>query len=111
MTDQFPDDSEEPGGSEDVIARLLDEIPLLYKARAFAESVKDPAFFARLGEALDTRERGPAPDIETITARLGEVSAGARAQYGGDLDPEAGASGHGASGGRGKRRRRGRAES
>ncbi|TRO95934.1 hypothetical protein FKB34_06095 [Glycocaulis profundi] len=51
------DDDEEPGGSEDVIARLLDEIPLLYKARAFAESVTDPAFFARLGEPLDAREK------------------------------------------------------
>lgn len=42
--------------SEDVIARLLDEIPLLYKARAFAESIADPAFFSRLGERLDSRE-------------------------------------------------------
>ena len=43
-------------GAEDEIARLLDEIPLLYKARAFAESVTDPAFFSRLGETLDERE-------------------------------------------------------
>ena len=42
--------------SEDEIARLLDEIPLLYKAKAFAESIKDPAFFSRLGEPLDARE-------------------------------------------------------
>lgn len=43
-------------GAEDEIARLLDEIPLLYKARAFAESIADPAFFSRLGERLDARE-------------------------------------------------------
>ncbi|XBQ17221.1 MAG: hypothetical protein ABL308_04925 [Oceanicaulis sp.] len=54
MTDFSDDDG--PGGAEDEIARLLDEIPLLYKARAFAESVTDPAFFSRLGETLDTRE-------------------------------------------------------
>lgn len=50
------DSDDASGGSEDVIARLLDEIPLLYKARAFAESVTDPAFFSRLGEPLDKRE-------------------------------------------------------
>jgi hypothetical protein len=44
-------------GAEDEIARLLDEIPLLYKAKAFAESVNDPAFFSRLGEPLDEREQ------------------------------------------------------
>ncbi|MCC5980957.1 MAG: hypothetical protein JJU26_04490 [Oceanicaulis sp.] len=48
--------SDAPDSSEDVIARLLDEIPLLYKARAFAESIADPAFFSRLGERLDSRE-------------------------------------------------------
>jgi len=50
------DPPEDPGGAEDEIARLLDEIPLLYKARAFAESISDPAFFSRLGERLDPRE-------------------------------------------------------
>lgn len=55
MTD--PDDFHDaPGGSDDEIARLLDEIPLLYKARAFAQSLTDPAFFSRLGEPLDRRE-------------------------------------------------------
>ncbi|WP_429912970.1 hypothetical protein [Glycocaulis sp.] len=48
--------SDSPDSSDDVIARLLEEIPLLYKARAFAESIADPAFFSRLGERLDTRE-------------------------------------------------------
>ena len=50
------DDTGESGADDD-IARLLDEIPLLYKARAFAESVADPAFFSRLGEPLDAREQ------------------------------------------------------
>lgn len=49
--------SDTPDSSDDVIARLLEEIPLLYKARAFAESIADPAFFSRLGEGLDTREK------------------------------------------------------
>ncbi|MFC4726199.1 hypothetical protein AB6B38_11935 [Glycocaulis abyssi] len=48
--------SDSPDSGDDVIARLLEEIPLLYKARAFAESIADPAFFSRLGERLDTRE-------------------------------------------------------
>ena len=49
--------SEHSDSSDDVIARLLEEIPLLYKARAFAESIADPAFFSRLGEKLDAREK------------------------------------------------------
>jgi len=49
--------SEPSDSSDDVIARLLEEIPLLYKARAFAESIADPAFFSRLGEKLDAREK------------------------------------------------------
>jgi hypothetical protein len=43
--------------SEDEIAQLLEEIPLLYRAKAFAESIKDPAFFSRLGEPLNAREQ------------------------------------------------------
>ncbi len=39
------------------VARLLDEIPLLYKVRAFAESLDANAWFARLGEPLDEREQ------------------------------------------------------
>lgn len=54
----YYEDEPEHGGTEDDIARLLDEIPLLYKAKAFAESVTDPAFFSRLGEPLDSREQG-----------------------------------------------------
>jgi hypothetical protein len=90
------DDDEEPGGSEDVIARLLDEIPLLYKARAFAESVTDPAFFARLGEPLDAREKALArayldglgfPDAEA--APLGDWADAVAAAEALDRDPAA----------------------
>ncbi len=56
MSDFDPSSDGGAAGSEDIVARLLDEIPLLYKARAFAESIKDPAFFSRLGEPLDRRE-------------------------------------------------------
>ncbi|WP_417469324.1 hypothetical protein [Maricaulis sp.] len=44
--------------SDDVdFTRLLEEIPLLYKARAFAESLNANTWFARLGEPLDPRDR------------------------------------------------------
>ena len=39
------------------IPRLLEEIPLLYKARAFAESLNANIWFSRLGESLDEREQ------------------------------------------------------
>lgn len=38
------------------IPRLLDEIPLLYKARAFADGFATLPLMARLGERLDGRE-------------------------------------------------------
>ncbi|WP_339746278.1 hypothetical protein [uncultured Maricaulis sp.] len=44
--------------SDDVdFTRLLEEIPLLYKARAFAESLNANTWFSRLGEPLDPRDR------------------------------------------------------
>ena len=44
--------------SDDVdFTRLLEEIPLLYKARAFAESLNANTWFSRLGEPLDARDR------------------------------------------------------
>jgi hypothetical protein len=44
--------------SENVdVPRLLEEIPLLYKARAFAEGLEANAWFSRLGEPLDAREK------------------------------------------------------
>jgi len=96
MTDHFSSGGDEPGGSEDVIARLLDEIPLLYKARAFAESVKDPAFFARLGEPLDAREQALARAYldglgfpEADPAPLGDWADAIIAAEAGDIDPGA----------------------
>lgn len=38
------------------VPRLLDEIPLLYKARAFADGFATLPLMARLGERLDARE-------------------------------------------------------
>lgn len=49
---QFQDD---PEGAD--IPRLLEEIPLLYKAKAFAESLNANTWFSRLGEPLDDREQ------------------------------------------------------
>ncbi len=42
--------------TEDEITRLLDEIPLPYKARAFVESIVDLPFFSCLGQPLGARE-------------------------------------------------------
>ena len=39
------------------ISQLLDEIPLLYKARAFADSIDSAPVFSRLGESLSVPER------------------------------------------------------
>ena len=64
-----------------------------------------PAHVARMRAALDAHEPGPSPDPDTIVARLGEISQGARAQLGGDLSVAGGsASGRG---GRVSRRRKG----
>tara|TARA_R110001606_G_scaffold249634_1_gene397496 strand:+ start:2327 stop:2935 length:609 start_codon:yes stop_codon:yes gene_type:complete len=49
---QFHDDSDDVD-----FTRLLEEIPLLYKARAFAESLNANTWFSRLGEPLDPRDR------------------------------------------------------
>lgn len=43
--------------ADDDIVRLLDEIPLLYKVRAFADTIADGRLFMRLGDPLDERER------------------------------------------------------
>jgi hypothetical protein len=92
----FYDDEPAPSGTEDDIARLLDEIPLLYKAKAFAESVTDPAFFSRLGEPLDPREQALArayldglgfPEAEG--APLGDWSDAVAAAEALDRDPMA----------------------
>ncbi|MCW5724537.1 MAG: hypothetical protein KIS81_06235 [Maricaulaceae bacterium] len=39
------------------IPRLLEEIPLLYRVRAFADGLEAIPFLSRLGEPLDARER------------------------------------------------------
>jgi len=65
-----------------------------------------PDHVRAMRRALDSQPRGGVPELDTIAARLGDVTSGARAQYGGDLDPLAGASGHGHGQGRGGRRRR-----
>lgn len=93
MSDYSSDDPG-PQGGDAAIARLLDEMPLLFKARAFADSVKDPAFFSRLGEALGAREQTLArayldglgfPDAEP--APLGDWSDAVAAAESLDRDP------------------------
>ena len=64
-----------------------------------------PAHVAAMRIALDGHARGPAPDVDTIVSRLGEISQGARAQLDGDLSV-AGGSASGAAVRRGRRRRR-----
>ena len=69
-----------------------------------------PEHVAAMRRALYTRAPGPVPDLAMVVERLGEVTAGARAQHAGDLDPAAGAAG--AAGARrpargGRRRRSG----
>ena len=39
------------------VPRLLEEIPLLYRVKAFADSMNANAWFSRLGEPLDSREQ------------------------------------------------------
>lgn len=48
---QFNSDPDEPD-----IPRLLEEIPLLYRVRAFSDSLNANTWFSRLGEPLDARE-------------------------------------------------------
>jgi 5-methyltetrahydrofolate--homocysteine methyltransferase len=58
-------------------------------------------------EALESHTRGPAPTLEDINTRLGEVSNGARAQWGGEQSRAGGAApGANLSRGRGARARR-----
>lgn len=47
----FQSDNDEPD-----FPRLLEEIPLLYRVRAFADSLNANTWFSRLGEPLDDRE-------------------------------------------------------
>jgi methionine synthase I (cobalamin-dependent) len=49
-----------------------------------------PAHLRAMRDALDAHVGGPAPELEQIVGALGEVSAGARAQWGGAQDRLAG---------------------
>ncbi len=63
-----------------------------------------PEHIAAMRKSLDSYSGGPVPDLEMITTKLGEVSAGAQAQMRGDLSIAGGsATGRGS---RGSRRRR-----
>ena len=42
-------------------------------------------------DALDAHTKSPSPELETIVSTLGEVSTGARAQWGGELSRLGGA--------------------
>ena len=77
------------------IQQLLDEIPLLYKARAFADAIADARIFARLGENLSVSERGLArayldglgfPEAEPATLGSWEEAADATETL--DIDPQ-----------------------
>ena len=86
---QFEDDPENAD-----IPRLLEEIPLLYKAKAFAESLNANTWFSRLGEPLDDREKHLAhayldglgfPDAEPALLQDWDEAAGAAETL--DRDP------------------------
>jgi 5-methyltetrahydrofolate--homocysteine methyltransferase len=55
-----------------------------------------PRHIAAMRDALVTHVRSAPPGLDTVVARLGEVSSGARAQWQGDLSRAAGAA-HGAT--------------
>ena len=50
-----------------------------------------PEHLRAMRRALEAHTRGAPPDLETVIAKLGDVSTGARAQWGGELDRLAGA--------------------
>ncbi|OGB33984.1 MAG: methionine synthase I [Burkholderiales bacterium RIFCSPLOWO2_12_FULL_61_40] len=50
-----------------------------------------PRHLRAMREALDAHTPGPAPELDAIVATLGEVSVGARAQWGGELSRLGGA--------------------
>jgi 5-methyltetrahydrofolate--homocysteine methyltransferase len=55
-------------------------------------------------DALDAHTKGPAPELEQVVSALGEVSTGARAQWGGEQS-RAGGAAAGATLNRGRGRR------
>ena len=83
-----------PGTDETDFPRLLEEIPLLYKARAFADGLSASSWFMRLGETLDERELSLARDYldglgfpEAEPAQLDDWSEAAEAAETQDRDP------------------------
>ncbi len=86
-------ESPPPPDDPDFVA-LLQEIPLLYRARGFAEQLIETPLFVRLGEPLDARDRRLArafldglgfPDAEA--AALGNWEDAADAALALDVDP------------------------
>jgi methionine synthase I (cobalamin-dependent) len=63
-----------------------------------------PRHLRAMRDALDAHHGGPSPELETIVSALGEVSTGARAQWGGELSRLGGAA-PGANLKRGRNRR------
>ncbi|WP_300527107.1 hypothetical protein [Maricaulis sp.] len=87
----FDHDDKEPD-----YPRLLEEIPLLYRVRAFADSLNANTWFSRLGEPLDEREQHLAriyldglgfPEAEPAVLTGWEEAAGAAETL--DRDPMA----------------------
>ncbi len=64
-----------------------------------------PDHVKAMREAMDAHTKGDAPDLETITKMLGDVSTGAKAQLRGEMSVQAGATGEGAGHKRRSRRR------
>ena len=63
-----------------------------------------PRQLRAMSDALDSHTKGPSPELEAVVSALGEVSMGARAQWGGELSRKGGAApGANLSRGRGRR--------
>jgi hypothetical protein len=93
ITPHDPDDDGAPADPD--IAALLEEIPRLYRARAFADALSDMHLLQRLGEPLDVADRALArryldglgfPDAEPALVESWEDAAAAAASL--DLNAE-----------------------
>ena len=63
-----------------------------------------PRHLRAMRDALEAHTKGPSPELEAVVSALGEVSVGARAQWGGELSRKGGAApGANLSRGRGRR--------
>jgi 5-methyltetrahydrofolate--homocysteine methyltransferase len=63
-----------------------------------------PKHLKAMKDALDAHSKGPAPELEQVVSALGEISTGARAQWGGEQS-RAGGAAAGATLNRGRGRR------